>query len=193
VSHAIKSSEKYAKATRIAVSNQLGSLILDTKKEDRLLVPSTKGLEGAPTPPELFPVDHFKCYKAKLSKGAPRFPKGVQVTLADQFDPEGTRTFDVKKPKHICFPVDKNGEGIQDAGALLVCYQARPAKGETEHVQRSVFVGNQFGSLQLAATRRRAAPSSLAARRSASPRAPRRRAAAPARRSRRGSPRGGPA
>jgi hypothetical protein len=141
----IKSLEKHEKRTGVLVQNVLGSLLLDTVKEERLLVPSAKSLEGPATPPEAPPVDHFKCYKAKVSKGAAKFPKGVQVTLSDQFDPK-QRSFDVKKPTKLCLPVDKNGEGIQRPDELLVCYSAKPAKGQRKHAKReSVSVANQFG------------------------------------------------
>jgi hypothetical protein len=145
----IKSVEKHVKQTGVLVENALGTLSLDTAKEDRLLVPSAKSLEGTAVPPVDPPVDHFKCYKAKVSKGTPKFPKGVQVTVADQFD--GTaRTLDVKKPTKLCLPVDKNGEGIQSPDERLVCYSAKPAKGQAKHAKRAgVSVANQFGSGQL--------------------------------------------
>jgi hypothetical protein len=145
----IKSLEKHVKQTGVQVETALGTLSLDTVKADRLLVPSAKSLEGPAIPPVDPPVDHFKCYKAKVSKGTPKFPKGVQVTVADQFD--GTaRTLDVKKPTKLCLPVDKNGEGIQSPDALLVCYSAKPAKGQAKHAKRTgVSVANQFGNGQL--------------------------------------------
>lgn len=145
----IKSLEKHVKQTGVVVETALGALSLDTVKAESLLVPSAKSLEGPAVPPVDPPVDHFKCYKAKVSKGTPKFPKGVQVTLADQFD--GTaRTFDVKKPTKLCLPVDKNGEGIQSTEHLLVCYSAKPARGQTKHAKRAgVSVANQFGSGQL--------------------------------------------
>ena len=144
----IKSLEKHVKQTGFLVQNALGTLSLDTVKEDRLLVPSAKSLKGPAVPPVDPPVDHFKCYKAKVSKGTPKFPK-VQVTVADQFDLTA-RTFDVKKPTKLCLPVDKNGEGIQSPNALLVCYSAKPAKGQAKHAKRTgVSVANQFGTGQL--------------------------------------------
>ena len=146
-SYQIKSSEKHEKVASFPVVNQLGSLTLATIKEDRLLVPTEAGvLLSRGVMPPAAAIDHFKCYKAKTAKGAPKFPKGVQVTLADAFDPT-VRTFDVKKPKHLCLPVDKNGEGIQDASTLLVCYKAKPAKGQPKHAkQPGVSTTNQFGS-----------------------------------------------
>ena len=90
-------------------------------------------------------VNHYKCYKAKVTSGSPAFPKGVQVTVADQFRTTAG-TFDVKKPKHLCTPVSKNGEPIPNPDAYLVCYLAKPARGVAKHVPVTpVYVNNQFG------------------------------------------------
>jgi hypothetical protein len=78
-----------------------------------------------------------------------KFPKGLQVTVGDQFtDPP--KVFDVKKPSRLCNPVDKEGEGIQHPDAHLMCYQVKPAKEQPKHEGRSgVFVHTQFGPEQL--------------------------------------------
>ena len=79
----------------------------------------------------------------KVTAGTPKFPKGVQVSVTDQFTAP-PKLFDVRKPKHFCNPVDKNGEGVKNADARLVCYQVKGAKGQPRHVRRTVFVNNQF-------------------------------------------------
>ena len=90
-------------------------------------------------------VDHYKCYKIKVTSGTPRFPKGVQATVGDQFT-SPPKVFDVKKPRHLCNPVDKNGEGVKNADAHLVCYQVKGAKGQPKHVRRvGVHTNDQFG------------------------------------------------
>ena len=55
------------------------------------------------------------------------------------------RTFNVKKPRHLCTPVDKNGEGIKKPAGHLICYKAKPARGQPKHTSRTVFVADQFG------------------------------------------------
>jgi hypothetical protein len=56
----------------------------------------------------------------------------------------------LKKPKHLCNPVDKNGEGIKNPPVHLVCYTAKPARGERKHVRRQgLYIANQFGQLRL--------------------------------------------
>jgi hypothetical protein len=40
----------------------------------------------------------------------------------------------VKKPKDLCTPVDKNGEGIEHPLAHLMCYAVKVAKGQAKTV-----------------------------------------------------------
>ena len=107
--------------------------ISDINKVDRLLVPASKDLDELPSPPDgdSHAVDHFLCYKVRLPKGT-EFPKDIQITLADQFiDPDGigvNQLFDLKKPKRLCNPVDKNGEGIKNEENHLICYQVKRPK-----------------------------------------------------------------
>jgi hypothetical protein len=102
----------------------------------------------SPEPPPSTPshqLDHYLCYKAKvqtkLADGTtlPKFPKGIQVVVADQFQ---TRRYDLKKITRLCNPVDKAGSPVLLAGPNtgapfpitptpirhaddhLVCYQA---------------------------------------------------------------------
>ena len=142
-----KGEPKHVRQTNVRVFNQFGELFLDTLKADRLLVPATKDLVSAPTEPALLShnVDHYKCYKAKVSKGTAKFAKGLQVTISDQFDGSG-RTFDVKKPKLLCNPVDKKGEGIKNAIGHQVCYQVKPAKGSAKHTSVVAFASDQIQS-----------------------------------------------
>ena len=129
------------------VSNQFGTLLLETDKADRLLVPAARSLEGPVDPPLEPTVDHFECYPVKVPKGAEKFA-ALEAGVADEF--AATRTLDVKKPTRVCIPVDKNGEGIPVPEAALLCYKAKPAKGEPKHEKRTgVHVAHQFGAAQL--------------------------------------------
>jgi fibro-slime domain-containing protein len=131
----------------VKVENQLGELLVTTIKADRLLVPTAKSLTGPVDPPNpaSHDVDHFKCYKVKVTKGAPKLPKGLRATVGDQFTAP-PKVFDLKKPTRLCTPVNKEDEGIKNPDTHLMCYQAKPAKGQAKHQQRvGVFVNNQFG------------------------------------------------
>jgi hypothetical protein len=70
--------------------------------------------------------------------------------LSDQFETSRNR---VLRPARFCNPVDKNGEGIPDPTAHLMCYQAI-AKDAGNLNTRIVTVENQFGTEELAITRR---------------------------------------
>ncbi len=83
-------------------------------------------------------LDHFKCYR---SSGFRRFTPRP-VSLVDQF---GATSATVTRPVRLCNPADKNGSGIDDATAHLMCYALR----ESGFAPRDVLVSNQFGQLTL--------------------------------------------
>jgi hypothetical protein len=148
-SFGIQPDPKPPKLAGIGIENALGTLTLDATKLDRLLVPAAKSLAKPVPPLESTQVGHFACYKAKVSKGTPKLPKGTQVSVADQFA-KGARTFDVKKPTRVCLATDKNGEGTPRPDDALVCYKAKPAKGQPKHAKRiGVHVNHQLGAAQL--------------------------------------------
>jgi hypothetical protein len=126
-------------------TDQFGTLSLSTIKPDTLLVPSNKDLNTTPTAPDnnAINVDHYKCYKAKVTAGTPKFVS-VQVNVTDQFL-SPAKVFVARKPKHFCTAVNKNGEGFKNQNARLVCYQVKAASGQPKLVRKTVFINNQFG------------------------------------------------
>ena len=130
--------------TSFTVTNAFGQVTVDTGKVDRLLVPAAKDL-AAPVPaPETPAVDHFRCAKVKVSKGAPKFEPVGAVSIVDQFSQPAL--YDLKKPTRLCSAVDKNGEGFVRPADLLLCYQAKRGKGQPKHVRvLGVHVAHQFG------------------------------------------------
>jgi hypothetical protein len=152
----IKPQTPHVPQTNIKVVNQFGQLFVDTIKPDRLLAPTAKELDHPVDAPDndAHGVDHYKCYKVKVTKGTAKFPKGIQATVVDQFNQP--KLYNVKKPTRLCTPVEKsrlpNGvpEPIKDDAAHLMCYQAKPAKGQPKHVKvTGIHVNNQFGLEQL--------------------------------------------
>jgi hypothetical protein len=125
------------------VTNQLGSITLDVIRRSTLRVPTTKDLIATPAPPNPLAAnyEHFKCYKARVTKGTQPFAS-TTVTVADQFN-NPAKNFTVVKPKRFCTPVDKNGEGIVNDTRFLLCYKVRAASPIT--VPATVFTNNQFG------------------------------------------------
>jgi cysteine-rich repeat protein len=142
---------EHVRRVGVRMTNQLGTLSFDTRKADSLLVPAAKSLVAPPPPPDpqAHDVDHYKCYKVGVTPGTPGLPKGLQVAVADQFTAP-PKVLDVKKPRLLCNPVDKNGEGIRNPARHLVCYKVKPAEGQPPHLPRiGVFVTGQFGPEQL--------------------------------------------
>jgi hypothetical protein len=130
----------------IEIVNQIGTIVLDALTPEVLLVPAAMDLVTIPSPPNptAHAVDHYKCYKVRVTKGTPKLPRGVEVLVADEFTSPAKRLL-VSKVRHLCVPVDQNGEGIRNPAATLVCYLARPASGQPRHQRRTVFVSDQLG------------------------------------------------
>jgi hypothetical protein len=127
------------------VNNQFGSLQVDTLKPDRLLVPTAKSLSG-PVPAPTSGIDHFKCYSVRVTPGTSKFPKGVQVSVVDQF--QQPTLYEVVKPTRLCAPVNKENESpeAETHSAHLMCYQVKPARGQLKHARvLNIYTNNQFG------------------------------------------------
>jgi hypothetical protein len=134
-------------APNLLVQDQFGTLTLAALKPTALQVPSAKSLVAFPPPPAAPGVDHFACYKIKL---ATRFHPVSGVVLQDQF---GTRTVDVRKPRRLCAPVNKNNEapGAETHLAHLLCYQIKQTSLPKFTAVSPLYVANQFGQETLAA------------------------------------------
>ncbi len=144
-----KGSLAFEGLSNVRVVNQCSDVLLEIGKPLSLLVPTAKDLVSPTAPPLGHNLDHFLCYKAKLQKALedgtklPKFPKGMQVDVEDQFQ---VRRYDLKKVTKLCNPVAVSGAPTllagPDRGAAkplapvvirnpddhLVCYQAKIAK-----------------------------------------------------------------
>jgi len=123
---------KSVKVTNINVTNQFHPsefpLRVDAIKPDRLLVPAALSSTAPVDLPGANDVDHYKCYRAKVSKGAPKFIPIPAVAITDQFT-GGVRVFDLTKPTRVCTPTAADDQGIKDASEGLMCYKGTPVKG----------------------------------------------------------------
>jgi hypothetical protein len=85
-------------------------------------------------------LDHYKCYAASVTRGAPRFiPR--DVPLIDELESKDTT---VLKPVSVCVPVDKNGEGVGNPDDYLVCYDIRDVRGQARFQKLDIEASNQF-------------------------------------------------
>jgi hypothetical protein len=107
----VKGEPAFARRSDVHLVNQCNDLLLEVTKPVSLLVPTAQ----SPVAPVAAPGSvydtrkHFLCYQAKSqAKRAdgtklPKFPRGIQVDVADQFQ---TRRYDLLKITKLCNPVD---------------------------------------------------------------------------------------
>jgi len=90
-------------------------------------------------------IDHFLCYKEKVSSGTTKITPISNVTLVDAFE---SLTVGLTKTKDICTPANKNGDGTMNAAVHLKAYQLKPISGSAKHVpQTNLVVTNQLITL----------------------------------------------
>ena len=140
----IRPVQRFTKVLNQQVSDQFGSIVVDLRKPDTLMVPTAKDLATPPDPLTAPAVDHFQCYRVTRAKGRPKFQLVPGVTIEDQF---GTMTVDVRKPLRLCHPVDKNGESpdAQSHPESLMCYRIRQASLPKFQRRLGLYTQNQFG------------------------------------------------
>ena len=136
----------------VKVTNQFGSVFVDVKRLDRVLIPTAKSHDTPVDAPAAPNVDHMACYTVTAKKNicevdptvrcrtdadcasagvggrcSAGFPRGgIRVTVEDQFE---NRFYDVKRPTRLCRAATKtlppNGvpEVPNNPEAELLCYQ----------------------------------------------------------------------
>jgi cysteine-rich repeat protein len=151
-SYQIKPAVKAVLPPNQVIVNQFGTITVDPKKPSLLMVPSAKSLVASPSAPSNPAIDHFECYKVRRSKDSPKFAVIPGATIQDQF---GSMTVDVRKPKELCTPVDKNGEtpGAEDHPVHLMCYQVKQTSTPKFTPITPIYINNQFGPLTLTASK----------------------------------------
>ena len=134
------------------MTNQFGTIFLDTWEPDSLMVPSSKSHIGLVEDLDEIRVDHFKCYPVRVTKGTSRFIP-IEVSVEDQFHDQPRMVW-VYRPDRLCNPVDKNDEGIINLDQHLLCYDLRRVKGQPrfEGID-GIHTNNQFGPLELVVSR----------------------------------------
>lgn len=121
-----KGQPKPAPRSGVAVLSQAGALVVDTAKAGQVLLPTAEDPFSSPSL-SVSEVDRFLCYAAKLSKGQPKLPKDLQLTVADGFTAPPKRVT-LKKLARLCTPVGADG-GPTKHDARLLCFQVASTKG----------------------------------------------------------------
>jgi len=141
----VEGSAKHVPQTGIQVANALGSVTVDTVKPAVLFLPAAEDPNNDPSPPIFgsHEVDHYKCYKVKITPGTPKF-FGPTVSVTDQFTAPA-KLVELKKVAYLCTPVDKDGSGVKHP-AVQLCYKAKPRSSEPKHTpQLNLRVADQYG------------------------------------------------
>jgi hypothetical protein len=152
VDYLVQSLDRISRLRGVQVTNQFGTIVVDTVRRSGLLVPTAKSLTAPPPPLSAFAVDHFACYKVKRSLGQPKFQPILNVDVVDQL---GAMQVDVKRPRRLCLPVNKNEEDptAPSHPDHLMCYRVTPSAGSPPFTGVSpIFVNNQFGPHTLGAS-----------------------------------------
>ncbi len=124
----------------VIVENRFGEQHLLLHPPDQVCLPAEK--DGQPPVAEL---DAFKCYRVRRTPGTPRFEEQT-VTLQDQFETKQTQ---VLRPRLLCTPVERDGEGILDPSSDLTCYSIKDLPAQPQLESRDVSVLDAFGTLDL--------------------------------------------
>jgi hypothetical protein len=99
------------------------------KRRTQLCVPSEEIVQP-------MPVEHFEMYRAKRTRGTPKFEK-LEVGLIDQYISEVVK---LTKPVRLGVPTDKNEEGLSNSLTHMTCYAVQAPR----FYKRDVSVKNQF-------------------------------------------------
>ncbi len=145
-----KGSARAPRVEGIVVSNSLGRLTVDTRKVDFVATAAAAGDgAGVTAPPAAtHDLDRYLCYRVRVARGTPGFPRDVEATRSFQYD--GSRTLRVRKPKHLCLPADIDGNGVRNPEIGLMCYTVKPARGEPDSaVPLGVTFADEHGTLTI--------------------------------------------
>jgi cysteine-rich repeat protein len=124
----VKGSPKFSKRVGIGVLTELGALTVDLIRRDDVMVPTSKSLTGPVGPPGANAGDRYRCYGVKETAG----PDEPDVLVSDQFGQP--KTYRITRPTRLCLPVSKDGDDIENPLVDLMCFMAKPAKGQPKHV-----------------------------------------------------------
>ena len=126
---AAQGSSRTVRRRGLSFTDRFGSWSVDTTTFDRIVVPS-RWTRGAPVT-ALPPRDQaFRCYRARTTPGTPRLPGGTQLRAADGFE---DRAYDLGPLRRLCVPASLGSRPVLDPARHLLCYRARPARGEASH------------------------------------------------------------
>jgi beta-propeller repeat-containing protein len=137
---AIRIRGPHVRRKRVQVENQMAAfpLSVDTKRVDTLLVPSVSDPAIVPDPAS--GVDHYRCVRIAMNKGAATFPAGESLQVTDQL---GSRTLNVRKPTKLCLATAEDGAPVKNPDFHLMCAKVRT---RAPRRAKGVQIKTEFGA-----------------------------------------------
>ncbi len=130
---------------RTIVVDGFGQLSLDTNKSDRILIPTASDSQApvAPPDPATHAVDHYQCYRVRVTRRTTPFPSRLQVQVVDEFNQP--TVLEARKPTRLCLPVSASGEPIKNPFGHLMCYKVKRASGQSHYVRvLGIYANNEL-------------------------------------------------
>lgn len=130
------------------VTDRFGTLTLDARSPDRVLIPSSAARSG---PAGDVPTDRtggWTCYRVRITRGTPAVPSGRTVDVATWLANE---TYSLRRPHRLCLPASFDGTPSSDNLPPMLCYSASlTASSDPRSTARShVQTRDRFGTLSL--------------------------------------------
>jgi cysteine-rich repeat protein len=120
----------------VGLSTEFGPGTAMVARPRVLCLPSAR--DGTPL---ALPLDHVKCYRAKLP--------GFEKRVIDVTNPFEAKNVVVQGRAQLCNPASKDGGGVLNPSGRLLCHRIRDVPGQPPFAPRDVVVDNQFGTATL--------------------------------------------
>ena len=131
----------------LPVENRLGRFLVDTEREDLLLVPATACVDRRCSEPLVAPDpdahDRFKCYTARANERV-----DTRVIVADPVTGR-PRPLDLTQARRLCLAVDEDGKGVARPDAQMLCFGVKSAAKRRKKKPSLLPVVDQFGPTSL--------------------------------------------
>jgi hypothetical protein len=147
--HTPAGAPEHVPQSRLHVTNSLGTLTVDTLREAYLMVPANADPDVDPDAPanDDHDLDTYTCYDVKQSRGTPRLPRGLSISIADQFTPDASREYDIRRARQLCVPTQVAQEGIKHSTEGLMCYRVHRARTSPKpEAARGLHLRDAFGA-----------------------------------------------
>ena len=146
IAYAMKETSASTRPPTVVMTDRFGTANVRLGKATGLLSPAGMALDSTATALGNGEMDSMMCYGANIRRKGPAFNKIVSLE-----DPLESRSYVIRKPSRLCFPVGVSDQPAANDDAYLMCYVILRAPGEPRHqrVTKRIHLTDGFGSLQL--------------------------------------------